>query len=317
MNVLSLFDGIAGAYQALKNIGLSIENYYASEIDKYAIQIAKTNHLDIVQLGDINNIDVKNLPSIDLLIGGSPCQDLSIAKNKRKGLVGLKSKLFYKYIDIKNILKPKYFLLENVASMSDESKNLMSKLVGVNPIMINSSLLTAQNRKRFYWTNIKVVQPFDKKIYLQDILEDGFTEKIKSYCLTASYYKCGSLKDYFLKHRRQLVFDKPVKIGFIKSDSQGQRIYDINGKSVCLSANSGGWGHNTGLYKTGNYIRKLTPVECERLQGYPDNYTKGISNTQRYKCLGNSFTVPVIAHILRCQFEKGYREKFIIQQELF
>lgn len=317
MNVLSLFDGIAGAYQALKNININVNKYYSSEIDRYASIIAIKNHTDLIPLGDINTIDTNRLPQIELLIGGSPCQDLSISKKNRQGLEGEKSKLFYKYLEIKNKLKPKYFILENVASMSQESKDLISDLIGVYPVMINSALLTAQQRKRLYWTNIDVLQPFDKHIYLKDVLEHGYTDRLKAFCVDASYYKGTNLKDYFTKHKRQIIFNKPVKIGIIRSGGQGQRVYSVKGKSVCLSANGGGSGAKTGLYNIKNDIRKLTPIECERLQGYPDDYTKDISNTQRYKCLGNSFTVPVIEHVLSCGLIEGYREQFMIQQELF
>ena len=312
MNVLSLFDGISGAYQALKNINLKINKYYTSEVDKHAIQIAYKNHPDIIQLGDINNININSLPNIDLLIGGSPCQDLSIAKSNRKGLKGSKSQLFFKFLEIKTKIKPKYFILENVASMSNDSMQKITELIGVYPIMINSSLLTAQSRKRLYWTNIKAVQPFDKKICLKDILENGYIDRLKSFCITATYYKGINLKDYFLRKKRQIVFEEPIQLGYLKTDFRGRRVFVIEGKSPALLT-----GNNIYINMDGMNIRKLTPIECERLQGYPDDYTKGISNTQRYKCLGNSFTVPVIEHILKCEFVEGYREQFITQLDLF
>lgn len=327
MKVLSLFDGLAGARQALKELNIDCE-YYASEIDKYAIQVAKANHPDIKHIGDIKNLfkyhDINdgrnrqfyniNRGEIDLLIGGSPCQDLSIAKKDRKGLDGDRSSLFYEYVRILNEVKPKYFILENVASMSKASKELITKeLFDIEPIMINSALLTAQNRKRLYWVGklvdgkyrqVKIEQPKDKEIYLKDIIEDGVTDRDKSYCIDANYHKGGNLKSYFEKGRRQLVFNKPLKVGHFNKGGQGDRVYSQDGKSVCLSANGGGKGAKTGLYKInlldGNYkIRKLTPTECCRLQGFPDNYVSMVSNTQGYKGLGNSFTVPVIKHIIK------------------
>jgi len=321
IKVLSLFDGISGARQALKELNIDCE-YYACEIDKYAIQVAKNNHPDIIHIGDVkgiefedgyifynqNNDPMKNGGSfknnIDLLIGGSPCQDLSIAKKDRKGLNGERSSLFYEYLRILNRAKPKYFILENVNSMKKEWRDKISKLLGVEPIMINSALLTAQMRKRLYWTNIpNIQQPQDKNVVLKDIIESGDTERLKSYCITATYSRACP-EDYFNHGQRQLIFKKPVRVGHFNKGGQGDRIYSVKGKSVCLSANGGGRGAKTGLYKIdlpdGDYIvRKLTPNECARLQGFPDNYCQGISNTQAYKCFGNSFTVPVIKHILQ------------------
>jgi len=325
IKLLSLFDGISGARQALKELNIDCE-YYASEIDKYAIQIAKVNHPDIIQLGDVRELDNWNLVlndlagitngrknHLDLLIGGSPCQDLSIAKKNRKGLQGDRSSLFYEYLRILNEVKPKYFILENVASMSKESKEIITKeLFNIDPVMINSGLLTAQNRKRLYWVGklvngeykkVKVEQPEDQKIYLKDIIEEGVVDRLKSYCLDANYYKGGNLKSYFEKSRSQLVFNKPVRIGYFNKGGQGDRVYSIDGKSICLSANGGGRGAKTGLYKIGDIARMLTPTECCRLQGFPDDYVSMVSNTQGYKGLGNSFTVPVIKHLIQSIFD--------------
>jgi DNA (cytosine-5)-methyltransferase 3A len=301
MNVLSLFDGISCAMIALEKAGIKITNYFASEIDKYCLKVSQANYQDIIQLGDIKNINIGELPKIDLLIGGSPCQSLSIAKRqKESGLEKGQSILFWEYLNILNKTKPKYFILENVASMKKIDKDKITKVLNVDPIMINSALVSAQQRKRLYWTNIPgITQPKNKHIYLKDILENGFTEKLKSYCITATYNNMIA-KDYFFKSQRQCIFIKPVRIGSIGNGRQGERIYSINGKSICLSANGGGRGAKTGLYKIKKYVRKLTPLECERLQTIPDNYTdKGISNTQRYKMIGNAFTVDVIKHILK------------------
>lgn len=310
MRVLSLFDGIAGAKQALKNLNIDCE-YFASEIDKYAIKVAKNNHPDIIHIGDVK--EVKLINDLDLIIGGSPCQDLSIAKNNRKGLNGERSGLFYEYVRILKKCKPRFFILENVASMSKESRELISQeLFNIEPILINSSLLTAQQRKRLYWIGklqqdgnykkVDIEQPQDKGILLKDILESGKSWQQKSYLLTATYDKAVFWNT--LEKKQRTMIAEPIRLGHFNKGSQGDRIYSVKGKSINLSANGGGRGAKTGLYKLdlpdGNYlIRKLTPNECCRLQGFPDNYTNFISNTQTYKCLGNSFTVPVIEHILR------------------
>lgn len=368
MKILSLFDGISGCQQALRNLGVEFDGidnvYYASEVDKYAIQVTQKNFPNTIQLGDVKKIhfdhfnrhhihiteslEFKKVPqdNIDLLCGGSPCQDLSIARKNRQGLEGSKSSLFYEYVRILKEIKPKYFLLENVASMSKANRDLISAELRVQPIMINSSLLTAQTRKRLYWTNIPDINsPQEQGITLADILESGETERMKACCIDASYHKGASLRQYLEKYKRQQIFEPigcairgryndsgkseqrlelrndnkancvttvdkdslvcgPIKLGHINKGGQGERIYSIAGKSICLSASSGGHGGKTGLYKVDlpdgeYYVRKLTPTECERLQGFPDNYTEGVSNLQRYRSLGNSFTVPIIEHILK------------------
>lgn len=308
MKILSLFDGISCARVALERAGIPVETYYASEIDKYAIQIGKKNweHKNplshYLHIGDVKDISHKKFImewdypkySIDLLIGGSPCQDLSIAKKDRKGLDGERSGLFWEYVRILKEVKPKYFILENVASMPKEAKDLISETLGVQPIMIDAALVSAQQRKRLFWTNIpNVTLPEDRGILLKDILIDGIETKEKSLCITATYSRACP-RDYFEKSSRQL-----IKVGEFNKGGQGDRVYSIEGKSVTLSALGGGRGAKTGLYETtqGTY-RKLHPIECERLQGLPDNYTEGISNTQRYKCCGNAFNVDVVAHIL-------------------
>lgn len=364
INVLSLFDGISGAAQALKELKIDC-HYYASEVDKYAMQIAREKHLNLYHIGDVKHVKYmggdltfatdkgfnyfENV-KFDLLIGGSPCQDLSIAKRDRQGLQGERSGLFYEYVRILNETKPKYFILENVASMSQASRDLISEELGVQPILINSALLTAQQRKRYYWVGrlvdgkyeqVKVEQPEDQGIYLRDIIESGVVDRDKSYCIDANYFKGGNLKSYFEKGRRQLVFDEPVRVAHLNKGGQGDRVYATNAKSVTLSALGGGRGAKTGLYaiaqrgryvegggteqrfetsfnekansltrvqkdsllletETDNYIiRKLTVNECCRLQGFPDGYCDSVSKTQGYKALGNSFTVPVIKHLMK------------------
>lgn len=177
MKILSLFDGISCARVALERAGIEVEQYYAYEIDKYAIQISQKNYPDIFHKGDVKSFNgpLDNLwEGWDLLIGGSPCQDLSIAKKNRKGLDGDRSSLFWEYVRILNEVKPKYFILENVASMPKEAKQIITEALGVEPIMIDASLVSAQRRKRLFWTNIpNVTQPEDRGILLKDILEDG------------------------------------------------------------------------------------------------------------------------------------------------
>lgn len=298
MKVLSLFDGISCARVALERAGIPVEAYYASEIDKYAMQISKKNYPDIEQIGSVVEFNpyqwIRNSDQIDLLVGGSPCQDLSIAKRDRKGLDGERSGLFWEYVRILKEVKPKYFILENVNSMPKEAKDLISKTLGVEPIMINAALVSAQQRKRLFWTNIPNVKlPEDKGILLKNILIDGIETKEKSLCITATYSRACP-RDYFGKSSRQL-----IKVGHFNKGGQGDRVYSIEGKSVTLSALGGGRGAKTGLYETTKGIyRKLHPVEVERLQGLPDGYTEGVSNSQRYKMLGNGFNVDVIAHIL-------------------
>jgi len=259
MNVLSLFDGMSCGQIALKKLGIKYNNYFASEIDKYAIKVTKDNFPNTIHIGDVTKIDFKSLPKIDLLIGGSPCQGFSIA-GKLLNFNDPRSVLFFEYVRALNELKPKYFLLENVR-MKKESEDVISQHLGVKPIMINSSLVSAQNRVRLYWTNLPVSQPKDKKIYLKDILENGLVDRDKSYCIDANYFKGTNLEQYLKKARRQIVFEKTLK--------------------------------------TDSSIRKLTVLECKRLQTVPDDYLMNVSNTQAYKMLGNGWTVDVITHILK------------------
>lgn len=368
LRVLSLFDGISCGQVALERAGIPVEVYYASEIDKYAIQITQKNYPNTIQLGDINNIDFTQfIGKIDLIMGGSPCQDLSIA-GKRAGLQGERSGLFYKFVEAIDTIKPKYFLLENNYGMPQEAYEEMSRLMGCYPIEINSALVSAQTRKRFYWTNIgpqnynlfgfptvAIPQPKNKRILLKDVLESGYAPDDKSRCIQSSIGRTTE-REYFKKNQGQMVAEpikipentvkgyaeieqgecmdlthlnsktrrgramkekcnclqtqsefyqylEPLQIGHIsKTNAQANRVYSVHNKSVTLKANGGGGGAKTGLYKIdlpdGEYlIRKLTPLECERLQTLPDGYTEGVSNTQRYKAIGNGWTVDVIAHI--------------------
>jgi len=292
MNVLSLFDGISGARIALEKLNIPIKNYYASEIDKYAIKVSKENYPDTIHLGDIKNIKASDLPKIDLLIGGSPCQDLSNAQNGL-GLKGEKSRLFYEYVRLYKEINPTYFLLENV---KNKWGDLMSEIIGVDFVEINSAYFSAQSRPRYYWTNINIppIPQEHHKYVLTDILEKNIDEKY--------YFKKDGLSEFI---EANLCFDKtPTKDGIVKlfdvpktiiNDNERQRrIYALNSKSPTVLARS----DTTKIIDT-NRIRKLTPLECERLQNIPDNYTSSCSDTQRYKMIGNGFNVNTIVHILK------------------
>ena len=304
MKVLSLFDGISCGMLALKRAGVSVEKYDAFEIDKYAIQISKKNFPEIVHHGNVFYGDFTQFEGYDLLIGGSPCTYWSIAKKNREiNPNGEGFRLFMEYVRALKESKCRYFLYENNNSIHKNIKDEISKYLGIQPIMINSSLVSAQQRKRCYWTNIpNVTQPENKGILLNDILDNAVGWQDKSYCMTASY--SGAIFSNTLERKQRTMAAVPIRIGQYGKGGQGQRIYSVRGKSVKLSANGGGQGAKTGLYKIdlpdGDYvIRKLTPIEAERLQTLPDDYTAGISNTQRYKCIGNAWTVDVIVHILR------------------
>lgn len=309
-NVLSLFGGIEGGFQALKNLNIKVDNYFYSEVDSYAIKIAKKNHPEIIEVGDVKGVKGSDLPKINLLIGGSPCQGFSFA-GKQLNFDDPRSKLFFEFVRILKEVKPDCSLLENVR-MKKEYQDVISNALEVEPILIDSALLSGQSRKRNYWTNIKedyinlfqkkssIPQPGDKGILLKDILESGYTDREKSFCIDANYSKTAGLKDYILRKKRQVIFkdESSIKIlANIHPSGKGQNgnVYDVNGKSPTLTTNKGE-GIKISLDKS--TYRKLTPIECERLQGYPDNYTEGISNYQRYKCLGNSFQIDTVEYIL-------------------
>jgi DNA-cytosine methyltransferase len=365
LNILSLFDGMSCARIALERLGVQVDNYYACEIDKYAIQVSTANYPDIQQIGDITAIKADDYPNIDLLIGGSPCQGFSFA-GKQLAFDDPRSKLFFEFVRVLREVKPKYFLLENVR-MKQEYQDVISEHLGVKPIKINSALFSAQSRNRFYWTNIPLNEiPEDRGIVLADILEEvpfgeipnylvnhwggkpradkvkGVTDS-KANCLTASMYK-GQIPTFV----KQL---KPNHIGTavdINGHDCIKRVYSPYGKAPTLTTMSGGHKEpkvsmgrvvnrrldenglrkdnqkelpftpkvevrqddksnclttvqkdNVVVYDNEQYTyRKLTPLECERLQTVPDNYTNYVSNTQRYKMLGNGFTVEVIAFLL-------------------
>ena len=282
MKVLSLFDGISCGQLALNNIGIDVEEYYASEIDKNAISITQFNFPNTIQLGDVNKWKEWDIDwsSIDLLIGGSPCQNLSNAGNNM-GLAGDKSSLFYRYVEILNHIKsvnPNVkFLLENV-KMKKEWEQIISNELGVKPILINSALVSAQNRERLYWCNWDVTQPKDEKLVLKDIVRE---EDNNSYFLSYQHWQ-GFLKSYKWKW------------------------CDLDGKSKTLLASYYKQPPHSPYIKCDNSpsgFRMLSPNECELLMTFPLNYTKmgekEMSKTARYKALGNSWTCKIIEHIFK------------------
>jgi len=188
--VLSLFDGMSCGQIALNKTGISYGKYYASEIDKHAIKVTQTNYPNTIQLGDVTKIKGSDLPKIDLLIGGSPCQGFSFA-GKGLNFEDPRSKLFFEFVRLKNETQPKYWLLENV-KMKAEHQAIISELLGVQPIKINSGLVSAQNRERLYWANFGIAQPTDKSVLLKDIIENGFIDRSKAYCIDANYWKGGN-----------------------------------------------------------------------------------------------------------------------------
>ena len=316
MRVLSLFDGISCGIVALKRAGIPVEEYSAFEIDKYAIKISEKNYPEIKRYGDVFDGNFKNFKGYDILIGGSPCTYWSIAKTNREvSPNGKGGELFMQYVKALEESNCRYFLFENNNSIHQDIKHFISKKLGVQPIVINSALVSAQHRKRCYWTNIpNISEPENCGILLKDILVSD-ADKYECPVITSHYRdvidKMNPEKSYCLCARDYKGFGKqsmngvltPIRIGTFGNGGQGQRIYSVNGKSVSLSANGGGQGARTGLYKVdlpdGDYIiRRLSPIEAERLQTLPDNYTAGVSDSQRYKCLGNGWTVDVIAHIL-------------------
>lgn len=305
MNVLSLFDGMSCGQIALGRSGIHYDNYFASEIDKWTIKITQKNYPDTIQLGDVNNWIDWNLPKIDLLIGGSPCQGFSVA-GAGLNFSDPRSQLFFRFVDCLKWYKPKWFLLENV-KMKKEWQNVISDYLGVEPIEINSALISAQNRKRLYWTNISdISQPEDKGIFLDDVIEENVD---KSYYVSDNWVKW--LQNKYSEISKSFVYINPDKAGTLTSRMyaswRGNFIFQIphgnnKGGNASIddkspSITTASWEYNN-LLVSSNTIRRLTEIECERLQTIPDNYTEGVSNTQRYKMLGNGWTVDVIAHIL-------------------
>ena len=374
-NVLSLFNGISGCHLALDKSGIEVGQVYYAEIDKYANMVTEKHYPNDIALGDVLNWREWDIDwsSIDLVTGGFPCQAWSVA-GKQLGDKDERGMLFWTTLEIiAHVLKhnPKAkFLMENVKMKKDFEQYIThhteQALGHVEKILINSALVSAQNRNRYYWTNFEVTQPEDKGILLKDIIDSGFNDREKSYYIDANYHKGGNLDQDFNKSRRQLVFggairgryildgkrqdhkmktaglteqrlevrndgktntlttvqkdnvvvyrpcelkpnSKPSEVGLwniatatdTKGHEQRKRVYSVDGKAPTLQT-CGGGNHEPKIYYPELKYRKLTPLECERLQTFPDNWTDCISNTQRYKSLGNAWTVDVIAHIFKC-----------------
>ena len=353
MKVLSLFDWISCWMLALERAWIKVDVYYASEIDKYAQIVSEKNYPNIVRLWDVNNWREWDLWEIDLIIGWSPCQWFSFA-GKQLAFDDPRSKLFFTMVDIINHYKPRYFLLENV-KMKKEFQDVITQYMWVQPIEINSSLVSAQNRKRLYWTNIPwIKQPIDKKIYLKDIIQSWYynwkecadkickievsesvkvrkymvnVEKLKITLRENKYYTCKEIAEELhqpitlVEHRfrkdksfaipnpevrpilKKLLgiqtneFDKSIMEFEIRDGKfeMAKRVYNINGKSPTITTIT--WWKQKKIIDDNEQIRELTPIECERLQTVPYNYTSWISDSQRYKMLWNWWTVDVIAHI--------------------
>ena len=323
VKVLSLFDGMSCGMIAAERAGLKVDKYYASEIDKYAQIVSAANYPQIIRMGDVTKWREWDIDwsSIDLVTGGFPCQAWSMA-GKQLGDKDERGMLFWTMLDVMKKVRehnPKaHFLIENV-KMKKEFEEYITHhteqaLGEVHKILINSALVSAQNRNRYYWTSFPCNQPDDKGVVLVDILESGVIDREKSWCIDANYFKGGNLKSYFEKHRRQLVFELSAindRVRDVTISREGVRPHRGDNKSSGVSemgrllfkdANKSytiTTSHAPKLIEFNGY-RKLTPIECERLQTVQDNYTNHVSNTQRYKMLGNGWTVDVIAHIFKC-----------------
>ena len=308
MNVLSLFDGISCGQIALNRAGIEYDNYYGSEIDKYAMYIAQLNFPNTRQLGCVENVKASELPEIDLLIGGSPCQGFSYA-GKRLNFKDSRSSLFFEYVRILKEAKPRYFLLENV-KMKQEHEDVITRYLGVTPIKLNSSLVSAQSRERLYWTNIPQAGILkDKGILMKDVIEKDesvIEEKLYINMKDLEYVELDEHKSKVglkcvggIKSDNAKLWDATNKKVLQRNFSQGCRVYSIEGKGCTLNALGGGWGAKTGLYMVNGRIRKLSVSECERMQTVPNGYLGKISYPQGVKLLGNGWTVDIIAHIFK------------------
>lgn len=291
MNILSLFDGICCGRLALMKAGVQVDKYFASEIAKKPMEVTQKQFKSTIQIGDIKEItpnDLDNLGHIDLVIGGSPCQDLSAYKKGTtgtEGLEGKKSNLFYHYERIVKYLKPKYFLLENVP-MEKQWEDIITEILEVEPITINSELVSAALRKRLYWTNITVNSlPEDKGLLLKDIVEPSSNVPEK-YWFDFPYVYNGD--------------DKKVQATLQMKGwhDRMKEVYNLNSKSNTLMADGDG-GHRAKKVFQDGRCRRLMPIEYERIQTLPDNYTAGISDSARYSAIGNGWTVDIISHLFK------------------
>ena len=392
MIAVSCFDGLSCGQLALDKAGIKIHKYYASEIDKYAMKVAQANFPNTIQIGDITKVDASSFDhDIDLMMGGSPCQGFSFA-GKQLNFDDPRSKLFFEFMRLRDELKPKYVLLENVR-MSKQSQDVISKYMGFEPQALDSKYKSAQKRYRLYWwgrlttceagtwvyEQMPIEEMRDKKIVMQDILEDGYATDVmtnadgKSHCLTARYNGAVWWNSIERKQRTMVLKDNPtvsrdglIRVGTadLKGHDSIKRVYAQEGKAPTLTTMQG--GHREPKVAIGRIVnrrldengtrkdyqldlpftrqlevredeksnclttvqkdnvvvskdmwRKLTPLECERLQTIPDNYTNHVSNSQRYKMIGNGWTVDVVAHILRGilydadEQDRKYREQVV------
>lgn len=329
MKVLSLFDGISCGRVALNRLGIPVDGYYAAEIDKNAIKVSKSNWPDIIQLGDVRKVDASILPKIDLILAGSPCQDFSRANSGGKGLKGNKSSLFWEFYRLLKETKATYFLLENVTGMNDEDLQTISECLGVSPIRINSSTVSAQMRDRYYWTNIPgkdvdlfgnktIGLPEDRKIFLKDILDDGYALSDKARCLLVSdsrplkthekmlhrFFNSGfttlvfknkelalRVKEATILGYTEVTEGQGIDLSFPKSKTRRGRAMKDKIHTITRTKNE------YFIFENGD-LRYLTQKELERCQTLPEGYTKIVSRNQAAACIGNGWTVDVIAHIL-------------------
>ena len=310
MRVLSLFDGISCGKVALERAELPVDKYVAYEIEPNAIKISRKNYPEIEQRGDVTTADFKQYEGFDLLIAGSPCQGFSVA-GKQLNFADPRSRLYFEFERALQEAKPTWFLLENVC-MKKEYADTITERLGVQPIEINSGLVSAQNRKRLYWTNIPgVQQPLDKGVQLRDIVHEFVGEQIdldaykiqndRAKEVIEKEVEKGKIlrvgNDYII-HNTHIELGAPGNYLFgcitperVNKRQNGRR-FNTGEKFYTLTAQD-----KHGLLVNG-YLRRATPIECERLQTLPDGYTEGIGEAQRYACLGNAWTVDVIAHIL-------------------
>ena len=304
MRILSLFDGMSCGQIALNRLGLKDYTYYASEVDKYAIQITQKNFPNTIQVGDVTELKSSNFKNMDLLMAGSPCQGFSFA-GKQLNFNDPRSALFFEFLRLLKEIKPKYFLLENVR-MKKEWLTVISESCGVEPYLFNSAKVSAQNRLRYYWTNIEVNKYIDDKgILLKDILEKNYQDKYKvseSHKNRVLFAKRG--KGYFYTEESDKICTLPAS--YAKHPTDAGYILESPIREKSKTVRSGGRGsYDRHEWDSVDELhwRKLTPKECERLQTVPDNYTEGVSNFQRYKMLGNGWTVDIVKHILKPLFK--------------
>lgn len=315
MNVLSLFNGMNTGRQALENVGIKVEKYYSSEIKPYAIELTQYHFPDTIQVGDVTkwrewDIDWK---TIDLVLSGSPCQDLSAA-GKRAGIDGKKSSLFFTFIEILEHIKslnPKVlFLQENVGSASKLDVGIMSRALGVYPVRINSSLVTAQLRDRYYWSNIKtketmfdvvtdIPQPKDKGIMFKDIITNGHVERVKALAILESESRAVRSQEGIKKRAARefinIVYQiNPSKESGGKQPFMQNRIYDVKGKSVSLTECL---AHKIKYQTEDKLVKTVNKIEMCRLQGFPDDYCDILTTAKAGSLLGDGWTLPIIEHI--------------------